>query len=73
MIQADEAEAPAVTPTDIDTEQQAFMAISQSTLTGTPAPRTVRFSGIVQGILVQMLLDCGNSSSFLNEALAAQL
>lgn len=55
------------------TEPQAFLAISQSALTGSPAPRTVRFAGSIQGIPMNMLLDSGSSPSFISETLAAQL
>ena len=66
---ADQAPAP-TTPTD---EEQAFLAISLSAVTGTPAPRTVRFSGSIQGHPINILLDSGSSSSFLGAAVAARL
>jgi hypothetical protein len=56
-----------------DTEQQVFLAISPSALSGIPAPRTVRFTGSIQGIPVHMLLDSGSSTSFISESVAAQL
>lgn len=68
-----EAEQDTTPPAIEEQEQQAFLAISQSAVTGAVAARTVRFSGTVQGLVMQMLLDSGSSSSFISESLAAQL
>lgn len=54
-------------------EQLVFLAISLSAVTGTLAPRTVRFSGCVQGHSLTILLDSGSSSSFLSELVATRL
>lgn len=54
-------------------EPQVFLAISYSALTGTLAPRIVRFLGSVQGIPLQMLLDSSSSSSFISESVVARL
>ncbi|CAD6249360.1 unnamed protein product [Miscanthus lutarioriparius] len=71
LLQEEEPDVQQATPTD--TEQQAFLAISPSALSGIPALGTVRFTGSIQGIPVHMLLDSGSSTSFLSEAVAAQL
>jgi hypothetical protein len=62
------------TPSEPTTEEpQVFLAISQSAVTGSKAPRTVRFSGSIQGLSLKMLLDSGSSSSFISETVAAKL
>lgn len=71
LLSDDEPDANQATPTD--TEQQVFLAISLSALSGIPAPRTVRFTGSIQGIPMHMLLDSGSSTSFISQAVAAQL
>jgi hypothetical protein len=61
-------------PTETTSEdQQVFLAISLSAVTGTPAPRTVQFLGSVQGNSLTILLDSGSSSSFLSASAAARL
>jgi predicted aspartyl protease len=49
------------------------MAISDCAFTGSYAPRTVQFSGSVQGIPLTILLDFGSSTSFISDSTAAQL
>jgi hypothetical protein len=67
-------DADSATPTETTSEdQQVFLAISLSAVIGTPAPRTVRFSGSVQGNSLTILLDSRSSSSFLNASVAACL
>jgi len=61
------------TATPADSEPQAFMALSQCALTVSSAPRTVQFSGTVQGLPVHILLDSSSSTSFISESVAAQL
>jgi len=61
------------TATLADSEPQVFLALSQCALTGSSAPRTVQFSGTVQGLPVHILLDSGSSTSFISESVAAQL
>ena len=61
------------TTTPADTEPWVFLALSQCALTGSFAPRTVQFSGSVQGIPLHILLDSGSSTSFISESMEAQL
>jgi hypothetical protein len=68
-----EAEPATSPPASPEQEHQVFLAISHSAVTGAAAARTVRFSGTIQGIALQMLLDSGSSTSFISESLAAQL
>lgn len=53
--------------------EQVFLALSKSAVSGAPAPRTVRFAGFLEGILVSILLDSGSSSSFVSDKIASQL
>lgn len=53
--------------------EQLLLAISKSAISGVPAARTVRLLGTVQQIPVQVLVDFGSSSSFVNAKLASQL
>lgn len=54
-------------------EEQLFLAISKAAVLGTPASRTVRFAGSIQGVPVVILLDSGSSASFLSQWLLACL
>jgi hypothetical protein len=49
------------------------LAISKAALSGSTAPRTVKFNGSIQHKQVTMLLDSGSSSSFISTSLATQL
>ncbi|CAD6210401.1 unnamed protein product [Miscanthus lutarioriparius] len=71
LLQDDDSLADTATPAD--TEPQVFLALSQCALTDSSAPRTVQFSGTVQGIPLNILLDSGSSTSFISESVAAQL
>jgi hypothetical protein len=71
LILSGDSEASPSSPTT--TKPQVFLAISQGALNGSPAPRTVQFTGSIQIIQLQMLLDSGSSSSFLSESVAAKL
>lgn len=53
--------------------EQIFMALSKSATSGVPAARTIRLMGFLQDIPVQILIDFGSSSSFINQALVPQL
>lgn len=67
-------DADSAMPTETTSEdQQVFLAIYLSAVTGTPAPRTVQFFGSVQGNSLTILLDSGSSSSFLSASAAARL
>lgn len=56
-----------------EAEEQVFLAISKAAVMGSTSPRTVRFSGNIQGQPVHILLDSGSSASFLSESVAARL
>jgi hypothetical protein len=71
LLQDEEPPADIALPDD--TDQQAFMAISDCAFTGSYAPRTVQFSRSVQGIPLTILLDFGSSTSFISDSTAAQL
>lgn len=49
------------------------MALSKSAMSGVPAAHTVRLVGLLQNVPVNILIDSGSSSSFLNEALVPHL
>jgi hypothetical protein len=61
---------------DSDTSEvteQICLAISKAVVSGVPASRTVRLLGHVAGVPVQILVDSGSSTSFINAALLTQL
>jgi hypothetical protein len=49
------------------------LSLSQAAAEGSPTPRTIKFLGNIQGCDVLVLLDSGNSASFVCAALASQL
>jgi hypothetical protein len=53
--------------------ESLMLALSKSTLLGVLVARTMRLVGLLQNIPVQILIDSGSSSSFVNEALVLQL
>lgn len=53
--------------------EQLCLAPSKAAVTGVPASRTIRLLGSIGDIPVQMLVDSGSSSSFINTELVAQL
>jgi hypothetical protein len=53
--------------------EQLFLAISKAALSGSTAPRSVKFNGSIQHKQVTMLLDSGSSSSSISTSLATQL
>lgn len=55
-----------------DTEH-IFLAISKFATTGVFAPRTVCLLGHIQQLPIQVLVDSGSSSSFINESVVTQL
>jgi hypothetical protein len=59
---------PDSTPT-----KQLMLALSKSALSGIPAARTIRLVGSRADIPVQILVDSGNSSSFVNQSLVPRL
>ena len=61
------------TPPTSPQAEHIMLALSKSALSGVPAARTVRLVGFLQQIPVQILVDSGSSSSFVNENLVPQL
>jgi len=61
------------TPPTLPPAEHIMLALSKSALSGVPAARTVRLVGFLQQIPVQILVDSGSSSSFVNENLVPQL
>lgn len=59
---------PDSTPTE-----QLMLALSKSALSGIPAARTIRLVGSLANIPVQILVDSGSSSSFVNQSLVPRL
>jgi hypothetical protein len=53
--------------------EQLLMALSKSIASGIPAARTIRLVGQLQDVPVQILIDSGSSSSFINQSLVSQL
>jgi hypothetical protein len=53
--------------------EQVCLAISKAAVSGSPAIRTVRLVGYIADIPVQILVDSGSSSSFINSALVPRI
>ena len=49
--------------------EHLMMALSKSAASGIPAARTMRLMGMLQQVPVQILIDSGSSSSFINQSL----
>jgi hypothetical protein len=50
-----------------------MLALSKSIVSGIPVARTVQLMGFFQKVPVQILIDSGSSSSFINQSLLPQL
>jgi hypothetical protein len=50
-----------------------MLALSKSAVSGIPAAHTVQLMGFLQKVPVQILIDSGSSSSFINQSLLPQL
>jgi hypothetical protein len=59
----------------VTSEQQdhLFVAISKEAIAGQEGPRAMRFSGLIQGHSVQILVDSGSTHTFISQKLAASL
>jgi hypothetical protein len=59
-------------PLDSDVHQsdQLFLALSKNAVSGAPAPRTIQFQGILEGLPLTILIDSGSSSSFVVNVLS---
>lgn len=63
-------------PNSINTNgpnEQLLMESSKTALTGSQAPRTVKFKGYIQDKVVSVLVDSGSSSSFISTSIATHL
>jgi hypothetical protein len=57
----------------VDQPEHLFLALSSDALRGTQGRQTIQFHGKVQGLPVTVLIDSGNSASFLAASVAEQL
>jgi hypothetical protein len=53
--------------------EQVFLALSKSAVSGAPAPRTIQFTGVIEGLPISILIDSGSSSSFISDRIVRQL
>jgi hypothetical protein len=67
------ADTPVDTPMDLCPLEQLFLAMSKNLVSCVPTSRIVHLAGSIEGLLVHILVDFGSSSSFITEALVAQL
>jgi hypothetical protein len=58
---------------EFPTTEQCCLALSKAAISGVRAARTVCLQGSLQSIPVQILVDSGSSSSFVNETLVSRL
>jgi hypothetical protein len=58
---------------EFPTAEQCCLALSKAAVSGVPAARTVCFQWLLQSVPVQILVDSGSSSSFVNESLVSRL
>jgi hypothetical protein len=69
----DEPEEPSSPTSPKEPVAQLMFAVFKAVVTRVAAHRTMQFQGVVQHIPVNILLDSGSSSSFINEAIVQQL
>jgi hypothetical protein len=67
------ADTPVDTPMDLCPLEQLFLAMSKNLVSCIPTSRIVHLAGSIESFVVHILVDFGNSSSFITEALVAQL
>ena len=67
------SDTPVDTSVDLCPLQQLFLAMSKNLVTYIPTSRIVCLARSIQGFIVHILAHFGSSSSFVNEALVAQL
>jgi hypothetical protein len=58
---------------DSSSQDQLFLTVSQATVTGSLAPRTMCMSGMIQGHPIKILIESGSSNSFISSQLASLL
>lgn len=73
MAQVPESEPEYASPMDEDEPELNVLRLSQAAMTGSAAPRTMKFAGQIAGIDILALLDSGSSHSFVSAAVAEQL
>ena len=66
-------DTPIDTHVDLCPLEQSFLAMSKNLVSCILTSRIVHLSRSIQGFVVHILVDFGSSSSFVNEALVAQL
>lgn len=66
-ISSDDSMADSVE--EFPTAEQCCLALSKAAVSGVPASHTICLQGFLQTIPVQILVDSGRSSSFVNAAL----
>ena len=59
--------------TSSEQSEQVFLALSKTAISGAPAPRTIQFSGNIEGLPLSILIDSGSSSSFISDRIVKQL
>jgi hypothetical protein len=69
----DDPEEPTSPTSPKEPVAQLMFVVSKAAVTGVAAHRTVQFQGVVQHIPVNILLDSGSSSSFINDSIVQQL
>lgn len=53
--------------------EQLFCALSDSAVSGTEGPRTMKFQGSIQGLPILILIDSGSSHTFISSTVASKL
>lgn len=53
--------------------EQLFFALSDSAVSGTEGPRTMKFQGSIQGLPILILIDSGSSHTFISSTVASKL
>jgi len=69
----DSDEQPALGSESSPPDTQLFLTLSVAAVSGLHSPRTMCLRGAIQGHQVQILVDSGNSHTFISEQLAGQL
>ena len=59
--------------TSSEQSEQVFLALSKTAVSGAPAPRTIQFTGSIEGLPLSILIDSGSSSSFISDRIVKQL
>jgi hypothetical protein len=54
-------------------DTQSFMILLVAALSGIEAPRTLKITGLIQGLEILILVDSGSSHSFISEQVATSV